>query len=346
MTSQTDALVVGAGGFLGGHLVRSLLLQGLRVRAVDARPVEGWLQVHDGADNRRADLAQVENAVAVTSGVTTVYDLAAAASDAPRVDRMTGVLADTHLLQAARDTGVDRYVVGSSAVDVPPALAAASPDDRCWRHLFTERMARHFHEDFGLQTRIVRLGPLYGPRGGDAGPVAGRAVVTTVVERTAIAVAERSRTVEIPYRAEDPASQVYVDDAVLGLQLVAHGADSCGPHVVVDPDPLPVAAVVQAVLAAAGAHAEPVYTAEYDVPRVIGDTSALVETLDWEPDIPLAATLHPLWAAASRDVRRGPDRLPSVSDRWTHRRSAVPSSAHPVRTTSRVVGRHRYENAG
>lgn len=346
MISKCDALVVGAGGFLGGHLVRSLLLQGLTVRAVDVRPVATWLQVHPRADSRVADLAIVANAVAATSGATTVYDLAAAPHDAPAVDRMTGVLADTHLLLAARDTGVDRFVLASSAVDVPAALDATSPDDRCWRHLFAERMARHFLEDFGLQTRVVRLGPVYGEHGAD-GTGADRAVVTTVARLVAAAAARDQRTVRIPYRAEDPASQVYVDDAVLGLQLVAHGAGDCGPHVVVDPAPVSVADVVDTVITASGTRLRPEFTGCSDVPRVVGDTDALLATLDWQPDITLTAAVDRFWTATSLDVRRGLQLPPHVSDRRAHRR--VPSMSPiriPERTTSGVVGRHRYENAG
>jgi GDP-D-mannose 3', 5'-epimerase len=347
VTSHTDALVVGAGGFLGGHLVRSLLLQGLQVRAVDIRPVDAWSQVHPQADNRSADLSIVANAVAATSGATTVYDLAAAALDAAAVDRMTGVLTDTHLLLAARETGVDRFVVASSAVGVPAALAASSPDDRCWRHLFTERMARHFLEDFGLQTRVARLGPVYGEFGDDERLAADTAVVAIVTRRVALAVATRERTVDIPFRADDAASQLYVDDAVLGLQLVAHGVDGCGPHVVVDPSPITVRDVVDAVLAVSGARIEPRFTATHDAPRVVGDTSALAEALDWEPDIPLTATLDRFWTSTARDVRRVLDLPPSVSERWAHRRAAV-ATVRPVgpRAAARAVGRHRYENAG
>lgn len=349
MTSAPDALVVGAGGFLGGHLVRSLLLQGLEVRAVDIRPVAAWNQVHADADNRSSDLSVVQNAVAATSGATTVYDLAAAPHDAPSVDRMTGVLTDTHLLLAARDTGVDRFVFASSAVDVPAALAASSPDDRCWRHLFSERMARHFLDDFGLQTRVARLGPVYGELGGHRGPTAELPVVAAIAHLVATAVARQQATVDIPFHADDPASQIYVDDAVLGLQLVAHGTDDCGPHVVVDPDPTTVSAVVDAVIAVADATVTPRYTGGARTPRVVGDTVALVDTLGWQPDISLEATLERFWSTASIEVRRRLDLPPNVADRWNHRRRTVAGSAvRQVRTraTAPAVGRHRYENAG
>ena len=326
MTSSCDALVVGAGGFLGGHLVRSLLLQGLQVRAVDIRPVDRWSQRHDGADNRTSDLAVVQNAVAATSGATTVYDLAAA----PHVDRMTGVLTDTHLLLAARETGVDRFVLASSAVDVPPALAAA-PDDGGWRRLFAERMARHVLEDVGVQTRVARLGPVYGAH---AHP-GGGAVVVTVARSIATAVATGARVVEIPYRAEDPASQVYVDDAVLGLQLIAHGTDDCGPHVVVDPAPLTVREVVDTVLAVAGARLDVRYTGTTATPTVVGDPGALAQAVDWQPDIPLRAAVAAFWSTVLADVRRDLDLQPDACDRWTRRRAAAAG-----------VGRHRYENAG
>ncbi len=349
MTPACDAVVVGAGGFLGGHLVHSLLLQGLAVRAIDVRPHGAWTQLHPEADNRTSDLSVVANAVAATSGATTVYDLAAAPFDAPTVDRMTGVLTDTHLLLAARDTGVDRFVLASSAVDVPAALAAASPDDRCWRHLFAERMARHFLEDFGLQTRVARLGPVYGERAGAAGDAADVAVVTAVTRLVATAVALHHRTVEIPFRPGDPASQLYVDDAVLGLQLVAHGTDGCGPHVVVDPTPATVGDVVDAVLAVSGADLEAHYLGAADTPHVVGDTHDLARSVGWEPDIGLGATLDRFWSATSTDVSRRLDLPTGASARWARRRTAPAVPTGPparLRPTAGAAGRHRYENAG
>lgn len=344
MTSSCDALVVGAGGFLGGHLVRSLLLQGLQVRAVDVRPLDAWCQVHRDADNRVADLSIVQNAVAATSGATTVYELAAAPAGGPRVDRMTGVLVDTHLLLAARETGVDRFVVASSAVDVPAALEAATPDDRCWRHLFTERLARHFLEDFGVQTRVARLGPVYGEHAHRGDVVA---VANAVVRPVAVAAATRRRTVEIPYRADDIASQIYVDDAVLGLQLVAHGTDACGPHDVVDPRPATVAEVVDTVLAVAGVELEPVYRGSVAPPRVVGCPETLAAAVGWEPDIALAATLPRLYAAAADEARAELHLPTSVADHAARRRGWSPGpSAHPGRRHATAGGRHRYENAG
>src|SRR3954470_7599412 len=180
-----SVVVAGAGGFIGGHLVADLLDRGHDVRAVDAKPLRSWYQLFPEADNRCLDLRFRDACHTVVDGADEVYNLAADMGgigfiEGNRARCMLSVLINTHMLVAAREAGVERYFYSSSACvyaaehqDRPdvPALAerhaypAMSEDGyRCVDN-FTERMCRHFREDYGLITRVARYHNVYGPQG-------------------------------------------------------------------------------------------------------------------------------------------------------------------------------------
>ena len=185
VSGNRPVLVTGAGGFIGGHLVAQLLRDGARVRAVDIKPLERWYQLHEEAENIEADLRRREPCLAVTEGVAEVYNLAADMGGMGFIELnkaacMLSVLINTHLLEAARPCEVERYFFSSSACvyaadkqlspEVEPLREAdaypAMPEDGYgWEKLFSERMCRHFREDFGLETRVARFHNVYGPHG-------------------------------------------------------------------------------------------------------------------------------------------------------------------------------------
>ncbi len=178
-------LVAGAGGFIGGHLAGALSAEGYRVRAVDRQPLSAWHQLHPGVDSHSADLSRPEACRDAVRGASTVYNLAADMGgmgfiETHKAECMLSVLINTNLLVAARDFGVSRYFFSSSACvyaadkqtsaevtalrecDAYPAM----PEDGYgWEKLFSERMCRHFSEDFGLVTRVARYHNVYGPHG-------------------------------------------------------------------------------------------------------------------------------------------------------------------------------------
>ncbi len=178
-------VVTGAGGFIGGHLVVALKKQGYEVRAVDKKPLNQWYQVTDGVDNLVLDLTLRENCYTAVNGYHEVFNLAADMGgmgfiETHKADCMLSVLINTHMLVASRDCGIVRYFYASSACvyngekqmdpnnpglkesDAYPALAE---DGYGWEKLFSERMCRHFTEDYGIITRVARFHNVYGPSG-------------------------------------------------------------------------------------------------------------------------------------------------------------------------------------
>ncbi len=188
-----DVLICGAGGFIGGWLVAELRsVGGLSIRAVDIQPVGQWYQRFDDVENLTLDLqdrAACERALSGT--VRKVYNLAADMGGIGFIEHnkalcMLSVLINTHLLMASHKAGVQRYFFASSAcvyatdkqtdpnvtaLKEEDAYPAAPEDGYGWEKLFSERMCRHFTEDFGMHTCIARYHNVYGPHGTfDGGP--------------------------------------------------------------------------------------------------------------------------------------------------------------------------------
>jgi GDP-D-mannose 3', 5'-epimerase len=179
------AVVAGAGGFIGGHLVVELKKRGYQVRAVDKKPLNQWYQLTEGVDNLVLDLNLRDNCYKAVNGYNEVFNLAADMGgmgfiETHKADCMLSVLINTHMLLASKDCGIDRFFYASSACvyngdkqtdpenpglkesDAYPALAE---DGYGWEKLFSERMCRHFSEDFGITTRVSRFHNVYGPHG-------------------------------------------------------------------------------------------------------------------------------------------------------------------------------------
>lgn len=178
-------LVCGAGGFIGGHLVASLLRLGNQVRAVDIKPQEEWFQRYREAENLQLDLSEKGACFQAVKGCSIIYNLAADMGGMGFIENnralcMLSVLINTHLLMAARQVGVERYFYSSSACvyaadkQTSPDVTAlkeedaypAMPEDGYgWEKLWSERLCRHFREDFGMDTRVARFHNVYGPQG-------------------------------------------------------------------------------------------------------------------------------------------------------------------------------------
>jgi nucleoside-diphosphate-sugar epimerase len=237
--SEGLVLVAGGGGFIGGHLVAELRPRGRKLRAVDIKPVDEWYQVFPDVENVVADLKLVENCTGVCRGVSEVYQLAADMGGMGFIEHnkalcMLSVLTNTHMLQAAQAAGVRRFFYSSSAcvynadkqvsADVVPlkeedAYPAMAEDGYGWEKLFSERMCRHFREDFGLATRVARYHNVYGPHGTWEG---GREKAPAAICRKVIqAKASGQHTIEIWGDGHQTRSFMYIDDCIRGTLAIA-----------------------------------------------------------------------------------------------------------------------------
>jgi GDP-D-mannose 3',5'-epimerase len=233
-------VVAGAGGFIGGHLAKKLKEMGHHVRAVDKKPLTQWYQVHVDVDNLILDLNIKENCYTALNGFNEVFNLAADMGgmgfiENNKADCMLSVLINTHLLIAARDLGITRFFYSSSACvyngekqtdinnpglkesDAYPALAE---DGYGWEKLFSERMCRHFMEDFGLTTRVARFHNVYGPFGTyDGGrEKAPAAICRKIIESELYGQDE----INIWGDGHQTRSFMYIDDCIEGILKIMY----------------------------------------------------------------------------------------------------------------------------
>ncbi len=236
--TRESVIVAGGGGFIGGHLVAKMKEAGYtNIRSVDRKPLNEWYQVHEGVENVVADLSRLEPARAACKDMQHVYMLAADMGGMGFIENnkalcMLSVLTSTHMLEAAKDAGVDRLFYASSACvynadkqrnenvvalvegDAYPAM----PEDGYgWEKLFSERMCRHFREDFGLKTRMARYHNVYGPEGTWDG---GREKAPAAVCRKVIqAKLSGKHEIEIWGDGNQTRSFMYIDDCLKGTQM-------------------------------------------------------------------------------------------------------------------------------
>ena len=210
------------------------------MRAVDRKPLDDWHQVHDGVENQVADLNLREACERACDGAREVYQLAADMGgmgfiETHKADCMLSVLINTHMLLAARDAGVRRFFYASSACvynadrqSDPRVLALresdaypAMPEDGYgWEKLFSERMCRHFREDFGLTTRVARFHNVYGPYGTWEG---GREKAPAAIIRKVIHAKETGdHTIEVWGDGKQTRSFMYIDDCIKGILAIMH----------------------------------------------------------------------------------------------------------------------------
>jgi nucleoside-diphosphate-sugar epimerase len=232
-------LVCGAGGFIGGHLIADLRRQGFtQLRAVDQKPFGDWYQRFDDVENLQLDLSRLDACERAVEGCNVVYNLAADMGGMGFIELnkglcMLSVLINTHLLVAARKFGVERFFFSSSAcvynadkqrdpnvtaLKEEDAYPALPEDGYGWEKLFSERMCRHFREDFEIKTRVARYHNVYGPHGTYDG---GREKAPAAICRKVIAAKLSGKhEIEIWGDGAQTRSFMFIDDCLKGTQML------------------------------------------------------------------------------------------------------------------------------
>jgi GDP-D-mannose 3',5'-epimerase len=299
-------VVAGAGGFIGGHLVKELTKKGNKVRAVDIKPLNEWYQVSEDADNLVLDLRLKENCFQAVNGYHEVFNLAADMGGMGFIENnkaacMISVLINTHLLMAAKECGLNRFFYASSACvyngekqtdtdnpglresDAYPALAE---DGYGWEKLFSERMCRHFSEDFGLVTRVARFHNVYGPHGTYDG---GREKAPAAMCRKVIdAKMNGKKEIVIWGDGLQTRSFMFIDDCIKGIQDIMY-SDIYEPLNLGSSEMVSINQLVDIVEEIADFKMDRKY--DLGAPKGVrgrnSENTLIKKYLGWEPSIPL-----------------------------------------------------------
>jgi GDP-D-mannose 3',5'-epimerase len=308
MSIETNRSVVvcGGGGFIGGHLVADLLAKGYKhVRCVDVKPIGEWYQVHDGAENVVADLNLRERASDAVKGCDVVYNLACNMGGMGFIEKnkglcMISVLINTHLLMAARQHGASRFFYASSAcvynadkqvnksLDVylkeSDAYPAMPEDGYGWEKLFSERMCRHFREDFEVPTRVARFHNVYGPHGTFEG---GREKAPAAMCRKVIEAKLGGKyEIEIWGDGRQTRSFMFISDCLKGIHVITESQTWHDPVNLGSSEGVSINQLVDIVEDIAGIRLKRTYN--LDAPKGVNgrnsDNTLINHVFGWQPD--------------------------------------------------------------
>jgi nucleoside-diphosphate-sugar epimerase len=304
--------VTGAGGFIGGAMVSHLRRTGhKRIRAIDIKPQSEWYQRFDDVENHSLDLNLLHNCELAADGAAAIYNFAANMGGMGFIEHnkalcMLSVLINTHMLQAAQRFGVQRYFYSSSACvynadkqktfeapslkeeDAYPALAE---DGYGWEKLFSERMCRHFREDYGLTTRVARFHNVYGPWGTWYG---GREKAPAAICRKVIeAKLSGKHEIEIWGSGTQTRSFMYIDDCIKGVNLIMD-SDILEPINLGSSEAVTINQLVDLAEEIAGIKLKRTY--DHSAPKGVNgrnsDNTLIQKYLHWEPSTPLRVGLE------------------------------------------------------
>lgn len=304
-------LVAGGGGFIGGHLVASLLADGHSVRAVDNKPFERWHQVHAESENVVVDLRLADACQAAVVDVTSVFNLACDMGGMGFIEDnkaacMLNVLIDTHLLDATRNHDLQAFFYASSACVYPAGLQDATevralreddaypadPEDGYgWEKLFGERLCLNYRDDFATPVRVARYHNVYGPEGTWRG---GREKVPAALcRKVAEAVLSGRHEIEVWGDGEQTRSFMFIDDCIIGTRKLAESPID-EPLNIGSSHMVSINELVDIVSSIAGVELDRHHdlTAPQGVRGRNSDNTRLKEMLGWSPSIELSTGLE------------------------------------------------------
>jgi nucleoside-diphosphate-sugar epimerase len=318
MNQDDLILVTGAGGFIGGNLVRYFRSKGFtRIRAVDKKPLYEWYVRTPGVESLCVDVSDEDNCHAVSQGATEVYNLAADMGgmgfiERFRVECLRSILINTHLVEAAYKAGVQRYFFASSACvyntllqqdadvralkeeDAYPAMAERGYG---WEKLMSEMFCQEYWHERGMKTFIARFHNAYGPYGTWDG---GREKAPAAICRKVIeAIDTGTGKINIWGDGHQTRSFMYIDDCVKGIDMITHCDElvatpiNLGSHEMVSINEL-----VDKVEKIAGVQLVRSY--DLTAPKGVGgrnsDNTFIRRMLGWEPGTPLEEGLAVTYA--------------------------------------------------
>ena len=302
-------LVAGAGGFIGGALVRYFSEQGFtRIRAVDKKPLPLWYQTTPGVENLCLDLSYEDNCVRAAEDAAEVYNLAADMGGMGfienfRVECLRSILINTHLIEAAYRAGADRYFYASSAcvyntdLQKDPNVRALKESDAYpamaergygWEKLLSEMFCEEYAAERGMKTFIARFHNVYGPNGTWDG---GREKAPAALSRKVIAAQDTGDlTINIWGDGTQTRSFMYIDDCTKGIDMITHCDDLIATPINLGTSELiAINDLVSMIEDIIGVKLERTY--KLDAPRGVAgrnsDNTFIQEMLGWEPDTPL-----------------------------------------------------------
>lgn len=316
MQKSDSILITGAGGFIGGALVADLRQQGYtNLRAVDQKPANEWYQVFPDVDNQVADLKDLSNCRKASKDMQYIYNLAADMGgmgfiEHHKAECMLSVLINTHMLMAAKEVGAKRFFFASSACvyngdkqqradvtalkeeDAYPALAE---DGYGWEKLFSERMCRHFREDYGMHVTMARYHNVYGPHGTYDG---GREKAPAALcRKIALAKMTGRHEMEIWGDGEQTRSFMYIDDCVHGTKMIM-ASDFFEPINLGSSELVSINQMADIIEDIAGIKVKRNYN--LDAPKGVrgrnSDNALIKQAFGWEPSIKLRDGLEQTYA--------------------------------------------------
>jgi len=317
-------LICGAGGFIGGHLVKNLMEEGHEVVCVDIKPLEYWFQIYEINKNFSLDLKSYDNCLKVTKSIDYIYNMACNMGgmgfiENNKAECMLSVLINTNLLRACLVNNVKKYFYSSSAcvyngtkqkkTFVPglkeeDAYPAEPEDGYGWEKLFSERMCRHFNEDFGLETRVVRYHNVYGPLGTYDG---GREKAPAAICRKIIdAKSNNKKEIEVWGDGEQTRSFMYISDCIEGTKKIFN-SDLKEPYNVGSSEQVSINQMIELIEEIADYKVKKKYL--LDKPKGVrgrsSDNSKIIKDLNWSPILSLKEGLKLTYSWISSEMNGG-----------------------------------------
>jgi nucleoside-diphosphate-sugar epimerase len=300
-------LVAGAGGFIGGHLVNKLESLGHDLVAVDIKNEENWFIKPKKSELIVADLRLLSPATKYTKDVSWIFNLACDMGGMGFIENnkakcMESVLINTHLLQSARENNVEKFFFSSSAcvyasfhqnsLEIEPlkevdAYPADPEDGYGWEKLFSERMCRHFDEDYGIKTRVARYHNVYGPYGTYVG---GREKVPAAACRKIIeSINNGTYEIEIWGDGKQLRSFTYIEDCIEGT-LKLMDSDFNGPLNIGSPEMISINNLYASIIEVKNLDINKFnFKHNLNAPQGVRGRSSnndkCLEVLNWEPSV-------------------------------------------------------------